>query len=192
MSENQDNIRRRPTNVDEAIRLLTERALYMDDRADEFDTKFSNLTTKLEALADAQIRTEDALARFTRHTNEAFAHLAGSQSRTDEVLDRMAEAQQRTDTAVTRLAESQHRTDEALTHLAGSQHRMDKTLTRLAESQHRTDEVMGRLAEAQHRTDEALTRLAESQAHSDRRLDALIDIVQNWRNGGGGGTAPNA
>ncbi len=32
---------------------------------------------------------------------------------------------------------------------------------------------------------EAVTRLAESQAHTDQRLDALIDIVREGRNGKG-------
>ena len=32
----------------------------------------------------------------------------------------------------------------------------------------------------------ALTRLAESQVHTDRRLDALIDIVRDERNGKAG------
>jgi chromosome segregation ATPase len=112
MSGNKDNIERRLTSVEEAIGLLTARALYTDDRADEFDIKLSNLTTKIEALTDAQIRTEDALARLSA--------------------------------------------------------------------------AQERLAESQRRTDEAMARLADSQAHSDRRLDALIDIVRNGRNSGGG------
>ena len=33
------------------------------------------------------------------------------------------------------------------------------------------------------RLTDALTTLAEGQAHSDRRLDALIDIVREGRNG---------
>ena len=33
------------------------------------------------------------------------------------------------------------------------------------------------------RNEERFARLAESQAHTDRRLDALIDIVRNGRNG---------
>jgi chromosome segregation ATPase len=132
MSGNKNNIERRLTNVEEVILLLTQKALHMDDRADEFDTNLSNLTTKIEALTDAQIRTEDALARLSA-------------------------AQER-----------------------------------LAESQARTDEALARLSESQHRTDEAMARLAESQAHSDRRLDALIDIVRNGRNSGGGGDNPKA
>ena len=33
------------------------------------------------------------------------------------------------------------------------------------------------------RNEERFARLVESQAHTDRRLDALIDIVRNGRNG---------
>ena len=33
------------------------------------------------------------------------------------------------------------------------------------------------------RLTDALTKLAEGQAHTDRRLDALIDIVREGRNG---------
>ena len=33
------------------------------------------------------------------------------------------------------------------------------------------------------RNEERFARLAESQTHTDRRLDALIDIVRNGRNG---------
>ena len=33
------------------------------------------------------------------------------------------------------------------------------------------------------RNEERFARLAESQAHADRRIEALIDIVRNGRNG---------
>ena len=39
-------------------------------------------------------------------------------------------------------------------------------------------------SEADERLTKALAVLAESQAHTDNRLDALIDIVQQQRNGG--------
>lgn len=42
------------------------------------------------------------------------------------------------------------------------------------------------LIDAQARTDDALARLAEAQAHTDSRLDALIDIVREGRNGKSG------
>ncbi|MCA1616435.1 MAG: hypothetical protein LC800_20535 [Acidobacteria bacterium] len=48
-------------------------------------------------------------------------------------------------------------------------------------------EQLGALIDAQIHTDGALARLAEAQAHTDRRLDALIDIVREGRNGNGRG-----
>jgi ABC-type transporter Mla subunit MlaD len=68
------------------------------------------------------------------------------------------------------------------------------TLTRLAENMDarmdstgervtNLEEKMAALANAQIRTEEALTKLAEAQAHTDRRLDALIDIISEGRNG---------
>jgi hypothetical protein len=39
-------------------------------------------------------------------------------------------------------------------------------------------------SEADERLTKALAVLAESQSHTDNRLDALIDIVQQQRNGG--------
>src|SRR5205814_10322046 len=46
-----------------------------------------------------------------------------------------------------------------------------------------TREKFDALIDAQTRTDEALAKLAESQVHTDKRLDTLIDIVRDNRNG---------
>jgi|ERR687883_441336 hypothetical protein len=46
----------------------------------------------------------------------------------------------------------------------------------LIDAQTRTEEKIAKLAEAQ-------THLAEARAHTEQRLDALIDIVREWRNG---------
>ena len=53
----------------------------------------------------------------------------------------------------------------------------------LIDAQVRAGERFAELAEAQVRLADAQTRLADSQAHRDRRLDALIDIVREGRNG---------
>lgn len=76
MSEDYTSIEPRVKNVEEAVKLLTELALRADERMDNFDAALNNLTTKVEALADAQIRTEEALT-----------HLAKAQAHTDERLD---------------------------------------------------------------------------------------------------------
>jgi uncharacterized protein YdgA (DUF945 family) len=60
----------------------------------------------------------------------------------------------------------------------------------LGEAQANSDAKIAALADAQIKTEDALvklaeahTKLAESQAHADKRLDALIDIVREGRNG---------
>lgn len=46
------------------------------------------------------------------------------------------------------------------------------------------DERQDELRAAQAESERKIAELAEAQAHSDRRMDALIDIVQNWRRDG--------
>jgi hypothetical protein len=45
------------------------------------------------------------------------------------------------------------------------------------------DDKITILIDAQLRNEERFAKLAESQAHTDRRLDALIDIIKESRNG---------
>jgi len=52
----------------------------------------------------------------------------------------------------------------------------DDKITIMIDAQIKNEERFQKLADAQ-------IELAESQAHTDRRLDALIDIVKNGRNG---------
>jgi hypothetical protein len=52
----------------------------------------------------------------------------------------------------------------------------DDKITIMIDAQIKNEERFAKLAQAQ-------TELAESQTHTDRRLDALIDIVKEGRNG---------
>jgi hypothetical protein len=45
------------------------------------------------------------------------------------------------------------------------------------------DDKITILIDAQLRNEERFAKLVESQAHTDRRLDALIDIIKESRNG---------
>jgi hypothetical protein len=45
------------------------------------------------------------------------------------------------------------------------------------------DDKITIMIDAQIRNEERFAKLAESQAHTDRRLDALIDIIKEQRNG---------
>lgn len=46
-----------------------------------------------------------------------------------------------------------------------------------------TRENINELAEGQKRTVDALAQLAEAQAHTEQKLNALIDVVSQGRNG---------
>lgn len=59
-------------------------------------------------------------------------------------------------------------------------------IERLTESHIMLEEAQRRTEEAQRKTEEAFARLAESQAHTDKRLDILIDIVREDREGRNG------
>ncbi|HKO98521.1 MAG TPA: hypothetical protein VJU86_16100 [Pyrinomonadaceae bacterium] len=58
-----------------------------------------------------------------------------------------------------------------------------KKLEILMDAQMRTEAACGRYEERFARNEERFAQLAESQIHSDQRLDALIDIIRQDRNG---------
>ena len=73
--------------------------------------------------------------------------------------------------------------DDKITIMIDAQIKNEDRFAELAESQAKNEGRFGELAESQKNTDRILAELAESQKHTDRRLDALIDIVQEGRNG---------
>lgn len=48
------------------------------------------------------------------------------------------------------------------------------------------DDKINMIIDAQMKNEERFAKLAESQSHTDRRLDALIDIIREGRNGKSG------
>ena len=62
----------------------------------------------------------------------------------------------------------------------------DDKITIMIDAQIKNEDRFAELAEGQKKTDRILVELAESQKHTDRRLDALIDIVREGRNGKSG------
>lgn len=89
---------------------------------------------KINALIDAQMRTEDTLKKFEARTDDFQAH-------TQEFLFRLEEAQLHTEEALSRLARGQER---------------------LKAAQVRTEEAMARLAQAQASTDEKLNSFIDT------------------------------
>ena len=97
---------------------------------------------------------------------ESLSALVESQSKLMESQSKLMESQAEMAQIVNRLAavtvEGFKQTNAKIDTLIDAQTRTEGTLTRLAESQ---------------------TQLAESQTHTDQRLDALIDIIREGRNG---------
>lgn len=98
-------------------------------------------------------------------------------------INQLGEAQADTEVKMAALTDAQIKTDEALSSLADRLERLAESQERLAEAQAQSSEAQARSSEGQARLNDALSRLAEAQAHSDQRLDALIDIVREGRNG---------
>lgn len=115
---------------------------------------------------------EDRLARLEGMV-EQLGRVALSY---DERLDALAAAQANGEAKIAALADAQIQTQEALIKLTGN---VAEIAARMAELVGRVDELAGRMDELAGTMDE----LAESHKHTDQRLDALIDIVRELRNG---------
>lgn len=63
------------------------------------------------------------------------------------------------------------------------QEEFNAKLSAIIDAQIQTEGGLAKLAESQAKLAESQARLADSQAHTDKRLDALIDIVREGRNG---------
>ena len=72
------------------------------------------------------------------------------------------------------------RAEERMDELRTAQADSEAKIAALADAQIKTEEALAKLAEAQARAEE---RLSEAQAHTEQRLDALIDIVREMREG---------
>jgi myosin heavy subunit len=126
-----------------------------------------DLTKAIEALAEAQRRTEERVGRL----EETVAALAEAQRRTEERVGRLEET-------VAALAEAQRHAEERLS-------RLEETVAALAEAQRRTEERVGRLeetvaalAEAQRQVEKRVARLEETVATLNAEVAALAQAQQ--------------
>ncbi|HEY0375528.1 MAG TPA: hypothetical protein VGC87_01070 [Pyrinomonadaceae bacterium] len=108
MSEDQNKRKSRVERVEEAVRILKALALRADERMDDFDSALNNLTVKIEALTDAQIRNEETGAR-------RFEALALAQESLTVKMEALAEVQARSEERLTRKFEALAEAHEALT-----------------------------------------------------------------------------
>jgi hypothetical protein len=61
--------------------------------------------------------------------------------------------------------------------------RAEERMNELSTAQANSERKIAALADAQIHTEEVMVELASQQKHTDRRLDALIDIVREMREG---------
>ena len=109
------------------------------------------------------------------NTISTLAELAAGQQRLSAEQQRQSAEQQR---RIARLEES----FVALVQLTRSHDEsMDELKAARVESERKSAELAGAMKELA----DAMKELAEAQAHADRRVDALVDIVREWRNGRG-------
>ncbi|MDQ1557420.1 MAG: hypothetical protein QOD32_480 [Pyrinomonadaceae bacterium] len=97
----------RMTGLEDSFKMLVELARNASERADQHESWINDLgaaqansETKIAALADAQIRTDESLIMLREaqaNSDIKIAALADAQIRTDESLVRLAEAQAHTE-----------------------------------------------------------------------------------------------
>ena len=87
------------------------------------------------------------------------------------------------DDKITIMIDAQIKNEDRFAGLAEAQNQHDDKIAILLNAQIKNEDRFAEVAESQKNTDRILGELAESQKHTDRRLDALIDMVQEGRNG---------
>ncbi len=98
--------------------------------------------------------------------------------------------QQRTETLLNLQAQSDARLgklEEIVTRLANASleriTKLEDTMDALVQAQIRTESTVDALGEKLSKLTEAQTQLTEAQAHTDQKLNVLIDIIIEGRNG---------
>jgi peptidoglycan hydrolase CwlO-like protein len=84
---------------------------------------------------------------------------------------------------LTSLEENVGKIDDRLDKLIQLAISFDERLDSLREAQENSERKLAALADAQIHTEEVVAELAVQQKHTDGRLDALIDIVREMREG---------
>lgn len=98
---------------------------------------------------------------------------------TDKDKERLKQLEQ----AFLKLVELTGSHEERIDTLTAAQANSEAKIAALADAQIRAESFLTTLSEAMTTLAGRMAELAAAQAHTDRRLDALIDIVREGRNG---------
>lgn len=161
--------------LERAIDFLLKSQANLEANAAHTDEQIRQLTVRMDALADTQTNLVQVVTRHIEEQGRAHASMRA----TDAALARLSES----------LFASQARLGESLFASHESLRDSQESLRASQESQGRMNESLNaalvELAGRQSRTEESMARLAEAQASSERRMEALINIVEEGRGGGG-------
>jgi ABC-type transporter Mla subunit MlaD len=127
---------------------------------------FAELRQSLQALAEAQQRTEQAvreLAEAQRRTEARVGHL-------EAAMERLAEAQRRTEERVGSL-------ELVVKELAEAQQQTQQEVRELAEAQRETNQTVKELADAQRRTSIAVAELTEGLGRLRKQVGGLSESL---------------
>ena len=145
----------------------------MERQAEQFAARDAALEEKMERWAEQFAAGDAALQeKIDRLAEQTAAGEAATQRKIEFILAQQAHSETRVDRSETRL--------DRVERLARLLVRAGRRARREMRFQ---DERLAAVIAVQEKNAKAIARLAESQAHSDRRLDALIDIVREGRNG---------
>jgi len=125
-----------------------------------------DLLKAVEALAEAQRRTEERVARL----EEAVAALAEAQRRTEERVAQLEERVARLEEIVAALAEAQRQLAEAQRHTEARVARLEEVVAALSEE-------VAALARAQQHAEQQIAILASSVDALTKRMDAMSQDV---------------
>jgi uncharacterized coiled-coil DUF342 family protein len=143
---------------------------------DERLLRLENAFATLAELAGGHNECVSSLEQSFQTLVELARSVDGRMSQHLAWINQLGEAQANSEARIAALANAQIRTDESLAKLAEAHAKIVESHTKIVESHTKLAESQTKLAESQ-------TKLAEAQAHTDQRLDALIDIVRESRNG---------
>ena len=138
MTEDYNNKEKsRVDRMEQALQILKALALRADERIDDSDSSLNNLTVKIEALTDAQIRHEAKSAAEMEAVREAQSSLARK-------VEALVDAQIR---SVERLVQSEERVTRRFEVVADAHQSLTVKVEALADGQAETDRRLRELIE---------------------------------------------
>jgi len=149
-----------------AIEALVEAQRRTEERVGRLEDRVERLEEIVTALAEAQRRTEERVGRL----EDRVERLEDRMERVEEIVRALAEAQRHAEERLARL-------EETVAALAEAQRHVEKRVARLEEIVATLSAEVAALAQAQQRAEQQIAVLAASVDALTRRMDAISQDV---------------